>query len=519
MIFSTFEFIFLFLPLAVIGYYLAGRRSNEVAIVWLVACSLFFYSWWDVRYLPLILGSMTFNFIVGKALSENRLMRNIRSRTILIFGISANLLLLGIFKYLDFFLSNINFATGTQLELVGLVLPLAISFFTFQQIAYLVDSYRGEAKEYSFSHYALFVTFFPQLIAGPIVHHKEMLPQFSKSCPQRRRTTNLVTGITVFLIGWFKKSVIADGIAPYSNIIFEAALTGNPVSFFDAWGGALAYTFQLYFDFSGYADMAIGAALCFNIRLPINFYSPYKALSIVDFWRRWHITLSRFLRDYIYIPLGGNRRGKVRRYSNLLITMLLGGIWHGAGWTFIFWGVLHGTYLVINSGWSSLVEKSDKLQAVVKTFAYKITAWLLTFLCVVIGWVYFRAESFDAANNILLGMSGVHGVIVPESFARAIPSLYSLGDYFGVEFKSGIGADFVMNYLWVACGLFISLVMPNTQQLLRLRWINHKPFEASSWSLSILWRPSLVWAMVMSIVATFATLSLTQVSEFLYFQF
>lgn len=462
---------------------------------------------------------MVFNFIIGRALSSDISLNKARYRFILIFGITANLLLLGIFKYLDFLIANINYAVGTQYQLVELVLPLAISFFTFQQIAYLVDSYKGEAKEYSFSHYALFVTFFPQLIAGPIVHHKEMLPQFIRSSAYRQRVVNLIKGITIFLMGWFKKSVIADGIAPYSNRIFDSALAGDAVSFFDAWGGALAYTFQLYFDFSGYADMAIGAALCFNIRLPINFNSPYKSLSIIDFWRRWHITLSRFLRDYIYIPLGGNRKGRVKRYSNLLITMLLGGIWHGAGWTFVFWGALHGSYLIVNSGWSALISKSIILRAVSGTFGYRLFSWMITFLCVVIGWVYFRAESFPAANNIILGMAGVNGIIIPESFGRAFPSLNIIAGYFDVKFKSGIGTNFVLNYLWIAFSFFISLTMPNTQQFMQLRWASKVRKEPNTSSFVINWRPTLAWATVMSIIATFATLSLTKVSEFLYFQF
>ena len=307
-------------------------------------------------------------------------------------GIVANLTLLGYFKYADFFIENLNLISNSNMGLLHLALPLAISFFTFQQIAYLVDSYRQETKEYDFLNYALFVTFFPQLIAGPIVHHGEMMPQFASKWNLVKRYKNIATGIFIFAIGLFKKVVIADTFAVWASNGFDKAETLNLL---EGWATSLSYTFQLYFDFSGYTDMAIGIALLFNIKLPINFNSPYKATSIQDFWRRWHITLSRFLRDYIYIPLGGNRISSFRTYANLMATFILGGLWHGAGWTFLFWGFLHGGALVIHRLWSQLGFKLNRL-----------LAWFITFNFINISWVFFRAKEWDDAIKVLKAMFG-----------------------------------------------------------------------------------------------------------------
>ena len=311
-------------------------------------------------------------------------------KAILIFAILSNLTLLAYFKYADFFIENINFFTNNSYDLLHLALPLAISFFTFQQIAYLVDSYKKETKEYDFLNYALFVTFFPQLIAGPIVHHKEMMPQFKKAKNKVINYKNIAEGLFIFAMGLFKKVVIADTFASWATDGFDVA---EKLDFIEAWSTSLSYTFQLYYDFSGYTDMAIGVALLFNIKLPTNFNSPYKALNIQDFWRRWHITLSRFLRDYIYIPLGGNQKGKSRTYLNLLITFLLGGFWHGAGWTFIFWGFLHGIALIIHRVWRELNFKMNKLLALFITFNF-----------INISWVFFRAKEWDDAIKVLHGM-------------------------------------------------------------------------------------------------------------------
>jgi len=397
LLFNSYEFIFAFLPIAFfIYFYLLNKRLIVVSKGFLVFASLFFYSWWNIAYLSLILISIFFNYVVGYSLAkssdENKkgLNKSFFKKLILIFGIIANLSLLGYFKYADFFIENFNLATSSNVSLLNLVLPLGISFFTFQQIAYLVDSYRGETKDYDFLSYALFVTFFPQLIAGPIIHHKEMMPQFSSTWNMVKNYKNIALGLFIFSIGLFKKVVIADTFAVWATAGFDNATTLNLI---EAWATSLSYTFQLYFDFSGYTDMAIGIALLFNIKLPINFNSPYKATNIQDFWRRWHITLSRFLRDYVYISLGGNKKGSFRTYSNLLATFVIGGLWHGAGWTFVFWGFLHGMALIIHRVWSNLGFRMNT-----------ILAWFITFNFVNIAWIFFRAKEWDDAIKVLKGM-------------------------------------------------------------------------------------------------------------------
>jgi len=378
-----------------------------VAISWLVFASFFFYGWWNAAYIFLLLGSILFNYAAGILLSENQ------GKRILIAGVAANLGLLGYFKYSNFFIDNINALVGSDIIFNQVVLPLAISFFTFQQITYLVDSYQGESREYSFLHYCLFVTFFPQLIAGPIVHHREMLPQFAKETLYKLKPENLLVGGTTFIIGLFKKVVIADGMAAYASPVFQTAELSTSLTFFEAWGGALAYTFQLYFDFSGYSDMAIGVGRMFGIILPANFFSPYKATSIIEFWRRWHMTLSRFFRDYLYIPMGGNRNGNLGSMRNLFMTMLLGGLWHGASWTFVIWGGFHGIGLIVNHGFRS-VRRSLGHDLLKRNVFGKVASWALTFLFIVIAWAVFRAESISGVLNMLQAMMGLNGLIFPE---------------------------------------------------------------------------------------------------------
>ena len=378
---------------------------------------------------------MLFNYLIGNSLNkdikENK--KNFSKKSILIFGIVANLLLLGYFKYADFFIENINFISGVNLNLLHMVLPLAISFFTFQQIAYLVDSYKKETKEYDFLNYALFVTFFPQLIAGPIVHHKEMMPQFDSAKNMVKNYRNITLGLFIFSIGLFKKVVIADTFAVWATAGFDTATTLNLL---EAWATSLSYTFQLYFDFSGYTDMAIGIALLFNIKLPINFNSPYKALSIQDFWRRWHITLSRFLRDYIYIPLGGNKKGNFRTYTNLMTTFILGGFWHGAGWTFLFWGFLHGLSLAIHRLWQTLGFKM-----------WTWLAWLITFNFVNIAWVFFRAKEWDDALRILSSMFSLDNIVIDMKFKEKLIFLENYGIEFNRVTENLEGGSDIINFL------------------------------------------------------------------------
>jgi len=390
-LFNSAIFIFAFLPITFLVYfYLNSKRLTELAKIFLVLASLFFYSWWNIAYLPIIVISMLFNYSIGIALTKDSIYKKVSKKTFLSFAIFMNIALLGYFKYTDFFIENINLSMDTNIPLLHLALPLAISFFTFQQIAYLVDSYRGETKEYNFLNYANFVTFFPQLIAGPIVHHAEMMPQFTKVKNKVMNYRNIALGLFIFSIGLFKKVVIADAFAVWATAGFDLSSTLN---FFEAWVTSLSYTSQLYFDFSGYTDMAIGVALLFNIKLPINFNSPYKAINIQDFWQRWHITLSRFLKAYVYIALGGNRKSTIRTYTNLMGTFIIGGIWHGAGWTFIFWGFLHGMALIVQRFWENFGIKLPS-----------IVAWFITFNFVNIAWIFFRAKDWDDALKVLYPM-------------------------------------------------------------------------------------------------------------------
>lgn len=400
MIFSSAQFILLFLPISFFGYFLLNHfRLVAAGKAWLVAASLFFYGYWNPAYLHLLLGSILFNFSIGSYLSVQATSRHfpLSRRTVLVLSIVANLALLGYFKYTNFLVDNINAAFGAAYVVPQILLPLGISFFTFTQIAYLVDSYRGEAREYDFLNYTLFVTFFPHLIAGPILHHREMMSQFESRWNLAIRYRNILLGLFIFSIGLFKKAVIADTFAIWANAGFDGGL---PLDFFGAWLTSLSYTFQLYFDFSGYCDMAIGASLLFNIWLPINFNSPYKALDIQDFWRRWHMTLSRYLRDYVYIPMGGNRCSAPRVYFNLMATFVLGGLWHGASWMFVIWGALHGAALMLHRAWSGQGWRMPKA-----------AAWLLTFIFINVTWVFFRAKNMSDAKRILGGMVDFHTML------------------------------------------------------------------------------------------------------------
>ncbi len=480
MLFNSYEFIFIFLPITFFLYfYLHSNVSEKASKIFLVLASLFFYSWWSIIYLPILVGSIIFNFLLGNRLSNGADNQKIT----LLFGIIVNLTLLGYFKYSDFFIENINYAFDSTIGLLHLTLPLAISFFTFQQIAFLVDSYKKEAQNHDFLNYSVFVTFFPQLIAGPIVHHKEMMPQFADHENKSINHHNIAKGLFVFSIGLFKKVVIADGFALWANSGFDVA---QKLSLVEAWITSLAYTFQLYFDFSGYADMAIGIALLFNIKLPINFNSPYKATDIQQFWQRWHITLSRFLKDYIYIPLGGNRAGNFQTYNNLMITFILGGIWHGAGWTFLFWGILHGLALVIHRLWSRVGIK-----------LWRWLAWLITFNFVNIAWVFFRAKEWDDAFKVLGSMFSLDYVVLPSQLASSLSFLRE-SVVFG-KFENMIDRGQAMAF--VVLGFIIVLGYKNSMEKL-------ERFELTTKT-----------ALISSLMFISAVLSLSKMSEFLYFNF
>jgi alginate O-acetyltransferase complex protein AlgI len=495
MLFNSHEFLFLYLPLVLAAFFLVARASHRAAALWLGVASVAFYAWWNPRFVALLLASIAFNHVMGIAIGRAR-DRNapiVGPGQLMGAAVVANLLLLGYFKYTNFFITIANRVAGTGWPIFDIVLPLGISFFTFTQIAFLVDVRRGTVREYSFVHYLLFVTYFPHLIAGPVLHHKEMMPQFARASTYRINAQNLSVGLTIFAIGLFKKVILADTLATFADPVFAAPGQQVAVSIYDAWLGALSYTCQLYFDFSGYSDMAIGLSRLFGVTLPLNFHSPYKAVSIIEFWRRWHMTLSRFLRDYLYIPLGGSRKGGVRRYVNLLITMVLGGLWHGAGATFVIWGAMHGAFLVINHGWQGLRRRMGGDPDAPLSIPAHALSVLLTFVAVVAGWVMFRSADRAIALTLLQAMAGAGSAVTG-------PSL--------------IAADAAW---WVAIALVIVWAAPNTQQLMA----DYEPaLDVPRESPSVFrWSPTLPNAVVVWALMFWAIIHLGRRSAFLYFQF
>ncbi len=499
MLFNSYIFLFVFLPLTWLVFrFLCRKRITDAAIAFLLVASLMFYSYWNPPFVFLILFSIIFNYSWGRIIqrgitkeTENK----VSPKIWLYSGVAVNLALIGYFKYANFLMNNIAFLAGWEWTTKEIFLPLGISFFTFQQIAYLFDSYKGLIKRHGFVHYALFVTFFPQLIAGPIVRFDQIIPQFSNLKTFVINYRNIAIGLSLLSLGLFKKVVIADSLSPWVAAVFDST---SSLTFVESWAGVLCYTFQIYFDFSGYSDMAMGLGKLFNITIPINFNSPYKATSIIDFWRRWHISLSTFLRDYLYISLGGNRNGSSRRYINLMITMILGGLWHGASWNFVLWGGLHGCFLCLNHGYRHLT----------KTFGFstpKILGWLMTFIAVVFAWVFFRSPSFERSGEIIIGMIGLNGVILPPNYLP-IPVLRDIISKLGVEFHTPIVWTLIggKRQLILLFSCFLSVVLlPNS-----LEWIQKK-FQ----------RPRLSLAVVVAGVFTLSIMFLDRISEFLYFQF
>jgi alginate O-acetyltransferase complex protein AlgI len=467
-----------------IGYFLLNRLSSSTSVskIWLVAGSLFFYSWWNVLYLPLMVFSIITNYVLARKILENP----IHKKRLLIGGLIFNLSLLGYFKYMDFFIGNVNTIIGTDFSLLYLALPLAISFYTLQQIAYLIDSYGGLVKEKDFLDYTLFVTFFPQLIAGPIVHHKEMMPQFAKAENRLLNYDHIALGLFIFAIGLFKKVVIADTFAEWASAGFANSASLNML---EAWATSLSYTFQLYFDFSGYTDMAIGIALLFNIKLPQNFNSPYRALNVIDFWSRWHMTLTRFLTTYIYEPI-------VRSFGTFsfhramfatIVTMFIAGLWHGAAWTFVIFGLLHGFAMVLNHYWKKTKIKLPTL-----------LAWFLTFNFLNLTFVIFRAQTWTDATNIFKAMLGFNGIVLPAnlSFLEQYHSfIFTYGDVY-----NHIGNK-TQTTLFILIALWIVLRFNNTIQMA-------KSFKTDFFSLVLTF-----------VYLTVSFSMLSRVSEFLYFNF
>lgn len=483
MLFNSYPFLFGYLPIVLAGFFaLCRRHLVQAAKAWLLLGSLFFYGYWDLKFLPLLIGSIVFNYACGNQMLK--FIGNAKSKYFLILGIVVNLSLLFYFKYSNFFISNL---VDSSLTLAEIVLPLGISFFTFTQIAYLVDVYKQKADTCDIISYGLFVTVFPHLIAGPILHHKQMLKQFDDLRMYVIQWPNIAQGTFLFIIGFSKKVLIADTLSEYVKPIFDTHLAVVP--FIQAWFGALAYTLQLYFDFSGYSDMAVGLGLLFNLNLPINFNSPYKANSIIDFWRRWHMTLSAFLKNYLYISLGGSRNGKIKHLRNLLLTMLLGGLWHGAGWTFVIWGTAHGVFLVINHLWRDLKMIS------LPNFIAKI----LTLLTVIIAWVIFRSPDLTTARNILEGMVGMNGIGLPLKYEIYLGFLKPLG----FIFADGLNINVRIYEIVLIFFLFIVVIFtPNSNEwLLRFK---QKPQK---------------WSFACASLFVFCLICMGDMVEFLYYQF
>jgi alginate O-acetyltransferase complex protein AlgI len=481
LLFNSFEFILLFLPVTFFVYFFLNKNKLiNLAKGWLVFCSLFFYSYWNIKYLALITCSMIFNYSIGTTLNNPEIIKlKINRKAVLIFGITCNILLLGYYKYYDFFVSNFNHLLKTDFNLLNIILPLGISFFTFTQVAYLVDAYKETVKEADFINYALFVTYFPHLIAGPIIHHKEMMPQFNRLKNKVLNYKNIYIGIVLFAIGLFKKVIIADNLSPLVHQGFDIS---PHLSFVEAWMVSMSYTLQLYFDFSGYTDMALGISAMFNIFLPQNFNSPYKAQNLQDFWRRWHITLSRFLKDYIYIPLGGNRIGEINTYRNLLLTFLIGGLWHGAAWTFIIWGAFHGIGLIIHRFWQKLNVNMPRVFAIILTFIFVNSTFAI-----------FRATNITSATKVLKGCFDLSGFITPQVFHGVI------------RFKNTLSQipwqDFNLSVFTLIAAIIIAFAFRNSFEIAR----NLKP--------------KAVYSIIIGFFVCWILLNMNRVNEFLYFNF
>ena len=505
MLFNSLEFIFVFLPIALAVHFLAAGHGIRAAATVTTLSSLFFYAWWKPSFLPLPVLSITFNFLLAGLITRTQ---RDRARWWLILGVTANLLVLGYFKYSDFLLSTLEQRSPGSPNV-----PLALSFTTFVQIAFLVECYR-KAPTTPLPFYAMFVSFFPHLIAGPIVRWSELGPQIADKDHYRPDWDNIAKGLTIFCLGIAKKVLIADKLAVFVAPVFDAASAGESVSAVAAWGGSIAYSLQLYFDFSGYSDMAVGLGLLFNFRLPINFAAPFRSTSIIDLWRRWHISLSRFLRDFVYVPLGGNGSGPLRRSLNLIVTMVVGGFWHGANWTFICWGAFHGILLTANHLWRSLRGEREA------SAAGRFVGWFLTFAAFAVGMTMFRSADLATSGRLLQAMVGFGHA--PEN-----PPVMVGFDFWVME-KGFVTEAFVRNWLgsyWSVVGSLatmvafaIAIAVPDTMELVDYR----EGEPRSNWRRSgspLRWSPSPAWALAVLALFGVAFANLGSFSEFLYYQF
>lgn len=546
MLFNSYEFVFLFLPATLTGFFLLGKTSRAWALGWLIVASLFFYAWWRPLNVLIIAPSILVNFALARLLLRLRSdqARTRTARLVLALGIVFNIAFLGYFKYVNFFSTVINDVAGTHFFLEHVILPLGISFITFQKIAFLIDVHARRIESFSLRDYCLFVLFFPQLIAGPIVHYREMMPQFQKaSC--RFDKESVALGLTLFLMGLFKKVVLADGVAAHVSPIYDAVATGGDASLFTAWMAAVGFTLQIYFDFSGYTDMALGLARCFGVRLPPNFDSPLKASSIIDFWLRWHMTLTRFLTAYLYNPLvlwltrrrlaagksvlGGRDARIGGAYFHLLagptiLTMFVSGLWHGAGYVFILWGLLHGLYLSINHAWRMVGPRLWPDKASYNRFMRPV-GFVLTFIAVAVAMVLFRSPTVGTASELLQGMLGFNGITLPQQiFERLGPLTSVLQPIVSPSVTSaGSGAEFIATTMWIFALLVIALALPNSLQILS-RYepaigVKRRDEELEGWARVLDWRPTLPWAFLMSAIAVTSVIKLGGKSEFLYWQF
>ena len=515
MLFNSYEFLCFFFPLTcALFFVLCARGWARAAAGWLGLMSIVFYGYWSPRYVLLLLASIVANFFLGQLLLKCRAGESrLQAKHVLIAAITANLVTLAYFKYANFFVDSFREATGLDAQLAHIVLPIGISFFTFTQIAFLVDTYQGKVREARFMPYLLFVSYFPHLVAGPVLHHAEMMPQFGKPETYRFRIDNVVSGMTLLGLGLFKKVILADGIQPFVAPAFDGPAT-QLLTGFEAWGAVLAYSLQLYFDFSGYSDMAIGLSRVFNVELPLNFASPYKARNISEFWRRWHMTLSRFLRDYLYFPLGGNRHGKPRRYVNLMVTMLLGGLWHGAAWTFVIWGGLHGVYLVIDHAWQAAAGSIAGASRWLDTRFAAAAGVLVTFVAVTVAWTFFRATSLDAALRMLTAMSGANGWVLPTEWKGALGATLGAAAS-GLRFDDLTAFAGLRQAGWIAALLVLAWFCPNSQEIMaalgRMRTLNVRVRATLGWS---------AFGALAASVMLLAIVSASRgTSEFIYFNF
>jgi alginate O-acetyltransferase complex protein AlgI len=516
MIFSSYYFIFIFFPVSYLVYAVLDKlKQFNLAICWLVICSLYFYAYWQLSYLTVILFSILFNYFIGILLTKKL---SISRLSILRIGLIVNLTLLAFYKYNFFFVDIVNQLFLPKTSFVALALPLAISFFTFQQIGYLVDAYRYDQTVRSIKDYFLFVTFFPQLIAGPIVQHHEFFPQLSRKVPFRVRLDNFNIGFTIFVLGLAKKVLIADNLNETVESAFGAYSAGEIPTLFRAWLGILAYTFQIYFDFSGYSNMAVGLGRIFGFYFPMNFNSPYKSKNIVEFWRRWHITLSRMLKSYIYIPLGGNRKGQWIRYSNLFITMFIGGIWHGAGWNFIIWGCLHGVYLIVNQLWGRAMSGNRNIFIKIVQPLLNKLSFPLTFISVMFAWVFFRAENFHGAIHYLKSL----GRLQDFSLAQRCLLDQSVSCSKLLFLVPQLELEVLLVYLLAA--VVIAFKFPSVEQFMSnfnptIEYISGTQDQYKPKYNFLNWRPNKWYAIFISLIFVFSLFSIFKPIKFLYFNF